>query len=319
MIETVTEKSGEATAGLRSEDERIIEIEIERLRDFKNHPFRIKADDQMRDLMESIERYGILTPLIVRPLPEGVYEIVSGHRRKHAAKQIGYRKVPVIIRVLSDEEAIISMVDSNLQRVVIRPSEKAFAIKMKYEVMKQSPGRKKGSREGQKRKGIRTVQILGKETGESPKQIQRYLRITNLVPELLEKLDEGELSFTPAVEVSSLKTSEQENLSEAMQFVQSSPSLSQAMRIKELSHAGTLDLEKMKTILAEVKKGEINRVTFKNEQLHQFFPREYTAERMKTEILKILEQWKRGDFTTILIESSYSNDSKAKRNKKMEN
>ncbi len=319
MIETVTEKSGEATAGLRSEDERIIEIEIERLRDFKNHPFRIKADDQMRDLMESIERYGILTPLIVRPLPEGVYEIVSGHRRKHAAKQLGYRKVPVIIRVLSDEEAIISMVDSNLQRVVIRPSEKAFAIKMKYEVMKQSPGRKKGSREGQKRKGIRTVQILGKETGESPKQIQRYLRITNLVPELLEKLDEGELSFTPAVEVSSLKTSEQENLSEAMQFVQSSPSLSQALRIKELSQEGTLDLEKMKTILAEVKKGEINRVTFKNEQLHQFFPREYTAERMKTEILKILEQWKRGDFTTILIESSYSNDSKAKRNKKMEN
>ena len=319
MIETVTEKSGEATAGLRSEDERIIEIEIERLRDFKNHPFRIKADDQMRDLMESIERYGILTPLIVRPLPEGVYEIVSGHRRKHAAKQLGYRKVPVIIRALSDEEAIISMVDSNLQRVVIRPSEKAFAIKMKYEVMKQSPGRKKGSREGQKRKGIRTVQILGKETGESPKQIQRYLRITNLVPELLEKLDEGELSFTPAVEVSSLKTSEQENLSEAMQFVQSSPSLSQALRIKELSQEGTLDLEKMKTILAEVKKGEINRVTFKNEQLHQFFPREYTAERMKTEILKILEQWKRGDFTTILIESSYSNDSKAKRNKKMEN
>ncbi len=270
LAETVTEKSCEAAAGFRSEDERIIEIEIERLRDFKDHPFRIKADDQMQDLMESIERYGILTPLIVRPLPEGVYEIVSGHRRKHAAKQLGYRKVPVIIRVLSDEEAIISMVDSNLQRVVIRPSEKAFAIKMKYEVMKQSPGRKKGSREGQKRKGIRTVQILGKETGESPKQIQRYLRITNLVPELLEKLDEGELSFTPAVEVSSLKTSEQENLLEAMQFVQSSPSLSQALRIKELSQEGTLDLEKMKTILAEVKKGEINRVTFKNEQLHQF-------------------------------------------------
>ena len=297
MTETVTEKFGGAPAGFRPGDERIIEIEIERLRDFKDHPFRIKADDQMQDLMESIEQYGILTPLIVRPLPEGVYEIVSGHRRKYAAKQLGYRKVPVIIRVLSDDEAVISMVDSNLQRVVIRPSEKAFAIKMKYEVMKQAPGRKKGSREGQKRKGIRTVQILGKETGESPKQIQRYLRITNLVPELLEKLDEGELSFTPAVEVSSLKTSEQENLLQAMQFVQSSPSLSQAMRIKELSQEGALNLEKMKTILAEVKKGEINRVTFKNEQLHQFFPREYTAERMKGEILKILEQWKQGDLT----------------------
>ena len=275
----------------RSGDERIIEIELERLRDFKNHPFRITDDEQMRELVESIEYFGILNPLIVRPLPEGVYEIISGHRRKYAAGRLGYRKVPVVIRVMSDEEAVIGMVDANLQRATVQPSERAFAIKMRYEAMRRLPGRKKGGQDDQKMKGIRTVQILGEEIGDSPKQVQRYLKITELIPELLEMLDNRKISFNPAYEVAFLKRDEQKELLEAMSYVQSAPSLSQAQRIKALSQEGTLNLEMMKTILSEIKKGSINRVMFKNEQLYQFFPREYTAEQMKQEILEILKSW----------------------------
>lgn len=293
MQETVTEETRGQGIGYRSDEERIIEIELERLRDFKNHPFRVKADAQMGELTESIRHYGILNPLIVRPLPEGVYEIISGHRRKYAAKQLGYRKVPVIIRMMSDEEAVIGMVDANLQRVAILPSEKAFAIRMKYNAMKRIPGKRKGGHP--ELRGIRTIQILGKETGDSPKQIQRYLKITELIPELLEKLDNREISFNPAFEVAFLNKNEQRELLDAMRYVQSSPSLSQAQRIKALSQEGTLTPEKMRTILSEIKKGAINRVMFKNEQLYQFFPREYTAEQMKEEILEILAAWKDTD------------------------
>ena len=187
------------------DDERIVEIEIERLRPFRSHPFKVKDDQEMKDLIDSISRYGILTPLVVRPLPEGVYEIISGHRRKHAAEQLGFRKLPVIIRVLTDEDAVVSMVDSNMHREKVLPSEKAFAYKMKYEAMKQKSGRRKGSRPGHSIKGKKTVQIMGEEAGESPKQLQRYLKIAELIPELMQMLDKGEISFNPAYESAFLK------------------------------------------------------------------------------------------------------------------
>ena len=291
------------------EDERIVEIEIERLRPFRSHPFKVKDDQEMKDLIDSISRYGILTPLVVRPLPEGVYEIISGHRRKHAAEQLGFRKLPVIIRVLTDEDAVVSMVDSNMHREKVLPSEKAFAYKMKYEAMKQKSGRRKGSRPGHSIKGKKTVQIMGEEAGESPKQLQRYLKIAELIPELMQMLDKGEISFNPAYESALmldkgeisfnpayesafLKVEEQEELVRAIHFVHSTPSISQAQRMKKMSKEGTLTAEQMRSILSEVKKGEINRVVFKNEQLYQFFPKEQTASQIKLEILEILKLWK---------------------------
>ncbi|MBR2259567.1 MAG: ParB/RepB/Spo0J family partition protein [Blautia sp.] len=273
------------------EDERIIEIETERLRTFQNHPFKIADDQQMAQLVESIKHYGILTPLIIRPLPEGVYEIISGHRRKHAAEQLGYRKVPVVIRVLKDEDAIISMVDSNLQRENITPSEKAFALKMKYDAMKRKSGRRKKGQIDYQMKGKKTVQIVGEESGDSPKQVQRYLKITELIPELLQYLDDQKLSFNPAFELAFLKEEEQRLVLSAIEFTQSVPSLSQAQRIKKLSQAGSLTREKAQDILSEVKKGEVHRVTFKNEQLHSFFPKTDSAETMKRKIIEILKIW----------------------------
>lgn len=272
-------------------DERVVEIELERLRDFKGHPFKVKSDQQMEQLMESISRYGILNPLVVRPLPEGVYEIISGHRRKHAAQQLGYRKLPVIIRILRDEDAVIGMVDANLHRNTILPSEKAFAYRMKYEALRQKAGRKIGGQNGHHYTGKKTVQIIGDESGESAKQIQRYLKITELIPELLDKLDEGRISFNPAYEIAFLKESEQREFLRAMEMVQTAPSVSQAQRIKNLSKEGGVTQEQMKKILGEVKKGEVNRVMFKNEQLRQFFPNDYSAEHMKEEILRILTLW----------------------------
>ncbi len=273
------------------EDERIIEIETERLRTFQNHPFKVADDQQMTQLIESVKHYGILTPLIIRPLPEGVYEIISGHRRKYAAQQLGYRKVPVVIRVLKDEDAVISMVDSNLQRENISPSEKAFALKMKYDAMKRKSGRRKKGQIDYQMKGKKTVQIIGDESGDSPKQVQRYLKITELIPELLQYLDDQKLSFNPAFELAFLKEEEQRMVFSAMEYTQSMPSLSQAQRIKKLSHEKSLNEEKIKDILSEVKKGEINRVTFKNEQLHSFFPKTDNAETMKRKIIEILKLW----------------------------
>jgi len=207
------------------EDERIIEIETERLRTFQNHPFKVADDQQMTQLIESIKHYGILTPLIIRPLPEGVYEIISGHRRKYAAQQLGYRKVPVVIRVLKDEDAVISMVDSNLQRENISPSEKAFALKMKYDAMKRKSGRRKKGQIDYQMKGKKTVQIIGDESGDSPKQVQRYLKITELIPELLQYLDDQKLSFNPAFELAFLKEEEQRMVFSAMEYTQSMPFL----------------------------------------------------------------------------------------------
>lgn len=274
-----------------SEEERVIEIEIERLRDFQNHPFKVKTDQQMSQLIESMEHYGILNPLIVRPVLDGVYEIISGHRRKYAAEKLGYRKIPVIIRVLKDDEAIVSMVDSNLQREEISPSEKAFAYKMKYDAIKRNAGRRKRGQLDHQLKGKKTIEVIGKELGDSPKQVQRYLKITELIPELLEMLDDGTISFNPAFEVAFLKAEEQKQLIEAMDFTQAIPSLSQAQRIKKLSQDSALSEDRMKEILGEVKKGEIERVSFKNEQLYKFFPKNYSPARMKREILDLLKLW----------------------------
>ena len=210
-------------------DEKIVEIELERLRSFEKHPFKVTEDGQMMELQESIQKYGILNPLIVRPRPEGVYEIISGHRRKFAAEKIGYRKVPVIIRMLNDDEAVISMVDSNLQREMIRPTEKAFAYKMKYEVIKRKAGRRKCGQVDQLF-GKKSIEVIGEDCGDSPKQVQRYIRITELIPELLERVDDGSMGFTPAVQISYLKKEEQREMLEAMEFAQCSPSLSQAIR-----------------------------------------------------------------------------------------
>ena len=274
-----------------NEEEKIIQIEIERLTTFKDHPFKVQEDEDMKMLIESIEKYGILNPLIVRPLKEGVYEIVSGHRRRYAAEKLGYRKVPVIIRVMRDEEAVIAMVDANLQRESISFSEKAFAYKMKNDAMKRVRGRKKSGQIDDNLLGKRTIEIIAEESGESYKQIQRYIKVTALHPKLLEMLDKGEISFNPAVEISNLKMKEQENFIEAMDYAQSVPSLSQAQRIKALSKSGKLTLEEMQDILSEIKKGEITRVTFTNEQLHRYFPDNYTPQMMKREIIAILKIW----------------------------
>lgn len=271
-------------------DEKIVEIELERLRSFEKHPFKVTEDGQMMELQESIQKYGILNPLIVRPRPEGVYEIISGHRRKFAAEKIGYRKVPVIIRMLNDDEAVISMVDSNLQREMIRPSEKAFAYKMKYEVVKRKAGRRKCGQVDQLF-GKKSIEVIGEDCGDSPKQVQRYIRITELIPELLERVDDGSMGFTPAVQISYLKKEEQREMLEAMEFAQCSPSLSQAIRLKKLSGEEKLTEQMMETVLSEVKQKEIDRVVFKNEQLHRFFPTDYTSEQMRREILEILKLW----------------------------
>lgn len=271
-------------------EEKIVEIEIERLRSFDSHPFKVQADSQMKELQESIKNYGIITPLIVRPRMEGTYQIISGHRRRYAAEQLGYRKVPVIIKPMKDDEAIISMVDSNLQRERITPSEKAFAYKLKYEAIKRRNGRKKCG-QTDPYLGKRSVEIIGKECGESPKQVQRYIKITDLIPELLERVDDGSIGFTPAVELAYLKEEEQQKVIEAIDYSQCTPSLSQAQRLKRLSEEGNLTLHVMEDILSEVKQKEIDRVIFKNEQLYRFFPSSYSAKQMRREILEILKLW----------------------------
>lgn len=272
--------------------ETVIEIEVERLRPFHNHPFKVEDDEQMVLLKESIRLYGILTPLIVRPILEGAYEIISGHRRRKAAMDLGYRKVPVIIRKLDDNAAVIAMVDSNFQRQKVLPSEKANAYKMKYEALKRKPGKKIGGQDDYKLKGIRTVSILGEESGDSAKQVQRYLKLTWLIPELMQMLDEGKLAFNPAVELAYLTKKEQEIVLEAIDYAQGSPSLSQAQRIKYLSQNKEFTPEIVQEILTEIKKGEIQRVVFKNEQLYRYFPASYSPARIKREILAILKLWK---------------------------
>ena len=272
----------------RDRDEKVVEIEIERLHDFKNHPFKVQADSQMKELLDSISKYGILNPLIVRPRPEGFYEVISGHRRKYAAMELKYTKVPVIIRYMLDEEAIISMVDSNLQRERILPSEKAAAYKMKYEVLRRKAGRRKCSQVDYTT-GKKSIEIIGEETGDSPKQIQRYLKLNDLIPELLDKVDDETMGFTIGVELAYLSKKNQEIVLEAMENTLATPNLSQAIRIKKMQEEEKISVDSVEAIITEVKQKEITRVVFKNEQLYRYFPSYYTAEQMRREILTLLK------------------------------
>lgn len=272
----------------RDRDEKVVEIEIERLHDFKNHPFKVQADSQMKELRDSISKYGILNPLIVRPRPEGFYEVISGHRRKYAAMELKYTKVPVIIRYMLDEEAIISMVDSNLQRERILPSEKAAAYKMKYEVLRRKAGRRKCSQVDYTT-GKKSIEIIGEETGDSPKQIQRYLKLNDLIPELLDKVDDETMGFTIGVELAYLSKKNQEIVLEAMENTLATPNLSQAIRIKKMQEEEKISADSVEAIITEVKQKEITRVVFKNEQLYRYFPSYYTAEQMRREILTLLK------------------------------
>ena len=275
----------------RDRDEKVVEREIERLHDFKNHPFKVQADSQMKELRDSISKYGILNPLIVRPRPEGFYEVISGHRRKYAAMELKYTKVPVIIRYMLDEEAIISMVDSNLQRENILPSERAWAFKMKLDAMKHQGSR--ADRTSTQVVEKLSAEQVGEEAGMSRESIRRYIRLTNLIPEVLDMVDNKEIAFNPAVELSFLKPEEQKLFLEAKDAAQTTPSLSKAQRLKKLSQDGECTLEKMCDIMDEVKKGELDHVTIKNDVLRKYFPKSYTPKQMENTIIRLLEQWQR--------------------------
>lgn len=279
-----------------SQLEKVQKIQISELVPFKNHPFKVVDDESMLRTTESIAQFGVLTPLIARPLEDGSYEIISGHRRAHAAEAAGLTEVPVIVRDMDDDAATVLMVDSNLQRENILPSERAFAYKMKNEAMKRTAGRPSKENGGQVDhdfQGKKTVDLLGEQTGESAKQVQRYIRLTNLTPELLDMVDQKQISFNPAVELSYLTPEEQQHVIEAMDFTQAAPSLSQAQRLKKLSQEGGCTLEAMQDILGEVKKGDLERVAFKSEQLRKYFPKSYTPKQMSDTIIKLLEQWQK--------------------------
>ena len=250
-------------------------------------------DEAMLRTTESIAHFGVLTPLIARPLEDGGYEIISGHRRAHAAEAAGLTEVPVIVRDMDDDAATVLMVNSNLQRENILPSERAFAYKMKNEAMKRTAGRPAKENASQVGTQKRTDQLMAEEMGESRNQIQRYIRLTNLIPELLDMVDQKQISFNPAVELSYLTPEEQQHVIEAMDFTQAAPSLSQAQRLKKLSQEGGCTLEAMQDILGEVKKGDLERVAFKSEQLRKYFPKSYTPKQMSDTIIKLLEQWQR--------------------------
>lgn len=280
---------------VRDPDEKVVEIEMERLRAFSNHPFKVIGDSQMIELQDSIKKYGVLNPLIVRPKIEGYYEIISGHRRKYAAEKLGYKKIPVIICMLQDDEAVVIMVDSNLQREQITPSEKAYAYKMKYDAIKKKAGRKNCSQVDHNT-GKRSIDVIGELCGDSAKQVQRYIKITELIPALLDKVDDGTMGFTPAVQLSYLKKKEQQEIMNAIDSTQCTPSLSQAIRMKKLSESGKLTEAEIEGILGEVKQKKTDRVIFKNEQLYRFFPSTYTSEQMRREILEILKSWRNSNW-----------------------
>ena len=272
--------------------EQIQQISIGELHPFKNHPFKVLDDEAMQRTVESVAQFGVLAPLVVRPREEGGYEIISGHRRQHAAELAGLKTLPVIVRNMDDDQAVIQMVDSNLQRESILPSERAFAYKMKLEAIKRTAGRpsKNVSQIGTQK---RSDQIMAEEMGESRNQIQRFIRLTNLIPELLDLVDQKKISFNPAVELSYLADSEQRDFLEAMQDTQNAPSLSQAQRIKKLSQEGQCSYEAIFGIMGEEKKAEMDRVTIKNDVLRKYFPKSYTPKQMEDTILKLLEQWQK--------------------------
>ncbi|MBQ8151634.1 MAG: ParB/RepB/Spo0J family partition protein, partial [Firmicutes bacterium] len=259
----------------------------------KNHPFKVVDDEAMLRTTESIAQFGVLTPLIARPKEDGAFEIISGHRRAHAAEAAGLTEVPVIVRDMDDDAATVLMVDSNLQREQILPSERAFAYKMKAEALNHQ-GQRSDLTSGQVvPKFKRTTEEIAAETGESYKTVQRFIRLTNLIPELLDMVDQKQISFNPAVELSYLTPEEQQHMIEAMDFTQAAPSLSQAQRLKKHSQEGGCTLEAMQEILGEVKTGDLERVAFKSEQLRKYFPKSYSPKQMQDTIIKLLEQWQK--------------------------
>ena len=286
-----------STEETRSQDnlEKIQNLPLAELHPFQNHPFKVVDDVAMQRTVESVARYGVLAPAIARPRPEGGYEIISGHRRLHAAELAGLKTIPVIVRNMDDDAAVISMVDANLQRETILPSERAFAYKMKLEAMKHqgSRGDLTPGQLGQKLTGAVSRDILAEQAGDSSRNVQRFIRLTELIPELLDMVDQKQLSFNPAVELSYLSQPEQHDLLDAMDYAQSTPSLSQAQRLKKLSQEGTLNRDTMRTIMSEIKKPELGNITLKDATLRKYFPRSYTPRQMQETIIKLLEQWQK--------------------------
>ena len=275
--------------------EQVQQIPIGELFPFKNHPFKVLDDESMQRTVESVEQYGVLAPLIARPRPEGGYEIISGHRRQHAAQLAGLETLPVIVRNMDDDAAVLLMVDSNLQRENILPSERAFAYKMKLEAMKHQAGRPTQDNYSQVGNNFGTLssEEMAEELGTSKNQIFRYIRLTNLVPELLDMVDEKKISFNPAVELSYLDTNQQRDFLEAMNDTQNAPSLSQAQRLKKLAQEGHFSYDVAFAVMGEEKKDELNKVVIKNDTLRKYFPRSYTPKQMEDTIIKLLDQWQR--------------------------
>ena len=268
-----------------------MELPLEQLHPFRDHPFKVLDDDAMRETVESVERFGVLVPAIARPDPEGGYELVAGHRRHRACELAGMDTMPVIVRELDDDAATILMVDSNLQRETILPSERAFAYKMKMEALRRTAGRPAKNNSRQLVGNFETADRIGQAAGESGRQVQRYIRLTELVPSLLELVDQRKIAFNPAYELSFLKPQEQLELLDAMDSEQATPSLSQAQRLKKFSQEGHLSLDVMRAIMSEEKKSDLDKVTFSSEALRKYFPRSYTPQRMQEKILQLLEQW----------------------------
>ena len=272
--------------------EQVQQIPIGKLFPFKNHPFKVLDDESMQRTVESVEQYGVLSPLIARPRPEGGYEIISGHRRQHAAQLAGLDTLPVIVRQMDDDAAVLLMVDSNLQRENILPSERAFAYKMKLEALKNQ-GARSDLTSPQVAAKFRSDDAVAKDQGISGDTVRRYIRLTNLVPELLDMVDEKKIAFNPAVELSYLDESQQRDFLETMNDTQNAPSLSQAQRLKKLAQEGHFSYDVAFAVMGEEKKDELDKVVIKNDTLRKYFPRSYTPKQMEDTIIKLLEQWQR--------------------------
>ena len=270
--------------------EQVQQIPIAELHPFTNHPFKVLDDESMQRTVESVEQYGVLSPLIARPRPEGGYEIISGHRRQHAAQLAGLDNLPVIVRNMDDDAAVLLMVDSNLQRENILPSERAFAYKMKLEALKNQ-GARSDLTSAQVGRKLETADIVGQESGDSRNQVRRFIRLTNLIPELLDMVDEKKIAFNPAVELSHLDTNQQRDFLEAMNDTQNAPSLSQAQRLKKLAQEGHFSYDVAFAVMGEEKKDELDKVVIKNDTLRKYFPRSYTPKQMEDTIIKLLDQW----------------------------
>ena len=271
--------------------EKVTEIPLSQLHPFRNHPFKVQDDERMLDTAESIREYGVLVPAIVRPREEGGYEIVAGHRRKRGCEIAGLDTMPVIVRDLDDDAATIIMVDSNIQRESLLPSERAFAYKMKLDAIKRQ-GARSDLTSGQVGQKLKTsVDLVANQAGESTKQVQRFIRLTNLIPELLDMVDNRKIAFNPAVELSYLRQDEQTELLDAMDSEQATPSLSQAQRLKKFSQEGRLSIDVMRAIMSEEKKSDLDRVTLSSEKLSKYFPKSWTPAQMENQIIKLLESW----------------------------